>query len=82
MLYILMCKKFNIEYNKDDEKFKIWPLETNINMNGMIRDNHDVMQDFEITNFRKINDKKYYVKGISTAKSIIKISGSALVYAL
>ena len=83
LVYLLMCDKFNITYSKhDDEKFKIWPLQTSIEMKGMVRDNLNVMQDFEIDEFKKINDKKYYVHGKSSTKSIINITGSALVYIL
>lgn len=83
LVYLLMCDKFNIRYDEnDDEKFKIWPLNTNIEMAGMVRDNLNVMQDFEIEKIEKINDKKYYVHGKSSTKSIINITGSALVYIL
>ena len=83
MLYLLMCEKFNIKYTvEDDEKFKIWPLQTNIEMQGMVRDSLNVMQDFIIDDFKKITDKKYYIHGKSSTKSIIKITGSALVYIL
>jgi hypothetical protein len=51
-------------------------------MKGMVRDSLNVMQDFEIDEFKKINDKKYYVHGKSSTKSIINITGSALVYIL
>jgi hypothetical protein len=78
-----MCDKFNIRYDENgDERFKIWPLNTNIEMAGMVRDNLNVMQDFEIDKIEKINDKKYYVHGKSSTKSIINITGSALVYIL
>jgi hypothetical protein len=83
MIYLLMCERFNIKYSEhDDEKFKIWPLQTSIEMKGMVRDSINIMQDFHIDNFKKISNKKYYVYGQSSTNSIINITGSALVYIL
>jgi len=83
LVYLLMCEKFNIKYSEhDDEKFKIWPLQTSIEMKGMVRDSINIMQDFIIDDFKKINDRKYYIHGKSSTKSIINITGSALVYVL
>ena len=83
LIYLLMCNKFNIEYREqDDEKFKIWPLQTSIEMKGMVRDSLNIMQDFIIDDFKKISDRKYYIHGKSSTKSIINITGSALVYIL
>ena len=83
MIYLLMCKRFNIKYSDyDDEKFKIWPLQTDIEMKGMVRDSINIMQDFIIDDFKKISDKKYYIHGKSSTNSIINITGSALVYIL
>ena len=83
MIYLLMCERFNVKYTEhDDEKFKIWPLQTDIEMKGMVRDSLNVMQDFIIDDFKKISDKKYYLHGKSSTKSIINITGSALVYIL
>jgi len=83
MIYLLMCERFNIKYtDQDDEKFKIWPLQTSIELKGMVRDSINIMQDFLIDDFKKISDKKYYVHGKSSTNSIINITGSALVYIL
>ena len=81
MIYVLMCKHFNIRYsNLEPEKLKIWPIKTDIDMNGMIRKKKNVMQDFEIQSIEKLAENKYILKGVSTSESTIKISGSALVY--
>ena len=81
MIYVLMCNHFDIKYNPyEKEKFKIWPTKTNIEMNGMIRKQKKVCQDFKIENFDEISTDKYLLKGISTSESIIKITGDALVY--
>ena len=83
MIYLYMCKKFDIAYNPtSDEKFKIWPIRTDIQMNGMVRDSLNVMQDFKIEELKKINSSKYYINGSSSTKSIIKITGSAYVYVI
>ena len=83
LIYLLMCERFKIKYSEhDDEKFKIWPLQTSIEMKGMVRDSLNIMQDFIIDDFKKINDRKYYIHGKSSTKSIINITGSALVYVL
>jgi hypothetical protein len=83
LIYLLMCNRFNIKYHEqDDEKFKIWPLQTSIEMKGMVRDSLNIMQDFVIDDFKKISDSKYYIHGKSSTKSIINITGSALVYVL
>ena len=83
LIYLLMCERFKINYSvHDDEKFKIWPLQTSIEMKGMVRDSLNIMQDFIIDDFKKINDRKYYIHGKSSTKSIINITGSALVYVL
>ena len=81
MIYVLMCKHFNIRYsNLEPEKLKIWPIKTDIDMNGMIRKKKNVMQDFEIKSIEKLAENKYILNGTSTSESTIKISGSALVY--
>lgn len=81
MIYILMCKHLNIKYSPlEPEKLKIWPLKTDIDMNGMIRKKNNVMQDFKVESIEKVSNNKYILKGISTSESTIKISGSALVY--
>ena len=81
MIYVLMCKHFNIKYsNLEPEQLKIWPIKTDIDMNGMIRKKKNVMQDFESQSIEKLAENKYILKGISTSESTIKISGSALVY--
>ena len=81
MIYILMCRHLNIKYSPlDEEKLKIWPIQTNVDMNGMIRKKKNVMQDFKVESIEKLADNKYILKGISTSESTIKISGSALVY--
>ena len=76
-----MCKHLNIKYSPlEPEKLKIWPLKTDIDMNGMIRKKNNVMQDFKVESIEKVSNNKYILKGISTSESTIKISGSALVY--
>ena len=81
MIYVLMCRHLNIEYSSSGpEKLKIWPLKTDIDMNGMVRKKNNVKQDFEIQSIEKLAENKYILKGVSTSESTIKISGSALVY--
>ena len=81
MIYVLMCRHLNIEYSSSgSEKLKIWPLKTDIDMNGMVRKKNNVKQDFEIQSIEKLAENKYILKGVSTSESTIKISGSALVY--
>ena len=81
MIYVLMCRHLNIEYSSSEpEKLKIWPLKTDIDMNGMIRKKKNVKQDFEVQSIEKLAENKYILKGVSTSESTIKISGSALVY--
>ena len=81
MIYVLMCKHFDIKYLPNEpEKFKIWPIKTDIDMNGMVRKKRNVCQDFKIVSLDKITDSKYILKGTSTSESIIKISGTALIY--
>ena len=76
-----MCRHLNIEYSSSEpEKLKIWPLKTDIDMNGMIRKKKNVKQDFEVQSIEKLAENKYILKGVSTSESTIKISGSALVY--
>ena len=83
MIYILMCKHLNIEYSPlESEKLKIWPIKTDVDMNGMIRKKKNVMQDFKVESIEKLANNKYILKGISTSESTIKISGSALIYKL
>ena len=81
MIYVLMCRHLNIEYSiSGPEKLKIWPLKTDIDMNGMVRKKNNVKQDFEVQSIEKLAENKYILKGVSTSESTIKISGSALVY--
>ena len=83
MIYLIMCKRFNVTYvPEESEKFKIWPLKTNIDMKGMVRDNINIMQDFHIDTFDKISDRKYYLEGKSSTHSTINIIGSAYIYLL
>jgi len=83
MIYILMCKHLNIEYSPlESEKLKIWPIKTDIEMNGMVRKKKNVMQDFKVESIEMLANNKYILKGISTSESTIKISGSALIYKL
>ena len=83
MIYILMCKHLNIKYSPlEPEKLKIWPIKTDVDMNGMIRKKKNVMQDFKVESIEKLANNKYILKGISTSESTIKISGSALIYKL
>ena len=81
MIYVLMCKKFNIPYKKNDkERFKIWPISVDVKMNGMIRKKKNLMQDFKIDAIEKISDTKYHISGESTSESTVHIKGTALVY--
>jgi hypothetical protein len=83
MIYVLMCKHFNVKYSPDGpEKFKIWPVQTKTQMNGMIRRNKNIMQDFEIEKIDKISKNKYMLHGTSSSESSIIIEGSALIYQL
>ena len=81
MIYVLMCKHFNIKYSKyESEKLKIWPIKTNVEMNGMVRKKRNVMQDFKIQKIDKISDDKYILEGLSSSESAILIAGTALIY--
>ena len=78
-----MCKHLNIEYSPlESEKLKIWPIKTDIEMNGMVRKKKNVIQDFKVESIEMLANNKYILKGISTSESTIKISGSALIYKL
>ena len=81
MIYLLMCKKFNLTYNKnDDEQIKIWPTSVDIKMNGIVRKKSNIMQDFEIISIYQISDNKFSISGNSSAESTILLRGEALVY--
>ena len=81
MIYLLMCNRFNIPYNKnDEEKIKIWPTAIDIKMNGIVRKKNNIMQDFELTSISQISDSKYSISGNSSAESTILLKGDALVY--
>ena len=64
----------------DDEKLKIWPMDIEVKMNGLIRKSKDLMQDFEINTIEKISPTKYHISGRSSSEGTILIKGSALVY--
>ena len=73
MIYVLMCKHFDIKYLPNEpEKFKIWSIKTDVDMNGMVRKKKNVCQNFKIKSLDKITDSKYILKGTSTSESIIK----------
>ena len=81
MIYLLMCDKFNLSYNKnDEEKIKIWPTSVDVRMNGIIRKKNNIMQDFELASIYQISDNKYSISGNSSAESTILLKGEALVY--
>tara|TARA_Y100000996_G_scaffold395793_1_gene361328 strand:- start:482 stop:991 length:510 start_codon:yes stop_codon:yes gene_type:complete len=81
MIYLLMCEKFNLSYNKkDEEKIKIWPTSVDVKMNGIVRKKKDIMQDFELISIYQISDNKYSISGNSSAESTIILRGEALVY--
>ena len=81
MIYLLMCDRFNISYNKsDEEKIKIWPTSVDVRMNGIVRKKKNIMQDFELTSISKISDGKYQISGKSSAESTLLLKGEALVY--
>ena len=81
MIYLLMCDRFDISYNKnDEEKIKIWPTSLDIKMNGIVRKKNNIMQDFELTSISQISDNKYSISGNSSAESTILLKGEALVY--
>ena len=81
MIYLIMCNRFNIPYNKnDEEKIKIWPTSVDVKMNGIVRKKKNLMQDFELTSISLISDGKYYISGKSTAESSLILKGEALVY--
>ncbi len=81
MIYLLMCDRFDISYNKnDEEKIKIWPTSVDIKMNGIVRKKNNIMQDFELTSISQISDDKYSISGNSSAESTILLKGEALVY--
>ena len=83
MIYLLMCDRFKIPYNKnDEEKIKIWPTSVDVRMNGIVRKKKNIMQDFELTSISQISDGKYQISGKSTAESILLLKGEALVYIL
>ena len=81
MIYLLMCDKFNLPYNKnDEEKIKIWPTSVDIKMNGIVRKKSNIMQDFELISIYQIGDNKYSISGNSSAESTILLNGEALIY--
>ena len=81
MIYLLMCDRFDISYNKNDqEQIKIWPTSVDIKMNGIVRKKNNIMQDFELTSISQIGDNKYSISGNSSAESTIFLKGKALVY--
>tara|TARA_Y100001968_G_C18871602_1_gene487446 strand:- start:22 stop:531 length:510 start_codon:yes stop_codon:yes gene_type:complete len=81
MIYLLMCDRFKIPYNKnDEEKVKIWPTSVDVRMNGIVRKKKNIMQDFELTSISQISDGKYHISGKSSAESAILLKGEALVY--
>ena len=81
MIYVLMCSHFKLQYNpNDNEKLKIWPIDVEVKMNGLIRKNKNLMQDFEIDSIEKISPTKYHISGRSSSESTIFIKGSALIY--
>ena len=81
MIYVLMCDYFNLKYSSNgDEKLKIWPMDVDVKMNGLIRKNKDLMQDFEIDSIEQISSTKYRISGRSSSESTVIIKGSALVY--
>ena len=76
-----MCDYFNLKYSSNgDEKLKIWPMDVDVKMNGLIRKNKDLMQDFEIDSIEQISSTKYRISGRSSSESTVLIKGSALVY--
>ena len=81
MIYLLMCEKFNLPYNKnDDERIKIWPTSVDIKMNGIVRKKNNIRQDFQLVSIYQISDNKYTISGNSSAESSILLRGEALVY--
>ena len=81
MIYLLMCDRFKVSYNKDDEeKIKIWPTSVNIEMNGIVRKKKNIMQDFKLSSISQISEGKYQISGESSAESTILLKGEALVY--
>ena len=54
-------------------------IKTDVDMNGVVK-KKNVCQNFKIKSLDKITDSKYILKGTSTSESIIKISGTALIY--
>ena len=81
IIYILMCKHFNVEYNSNgSEKFKIWPIKTDVQINGMIRKTTNIIQDFEIESIQELAKNKYMLTGVSSSESTIIIKGSAIIY--
>ena len=81
MIYLLMCDRFDISYNKDDEeRVKIWPTSVDVRMNGLVRKKKNIMQDFRLTSISQISEGKYQISGKSSAESTILLKGEALVY--
>jgi len=81
MIYLLMCDKFKLSYNKnDEEKIKLWPTSVDVRMNGIVRKKNNIMQDFELTSIYQISDGKYTISGNSSAESTILLKGEALIY--
>ena len=81
MIYLLMCERFNVPYKKNGkERFKIWPINVDVKMNGMIRRKKNLMQDFKINAIEKKSNTKYHISGESSSDSTVYIKGTALVY--
>ena len=83
LIYVIMCKRFGVKYEQfGTERFKNWPIKTDTQMNGLLRNKKNIIQDFEIQSFDKLADNKYLLKGVSTSESAIIINGSAIIYKL
>ncbi len=83
LIYVIMCKQFGVKYEQfGAEKCKIWPIKTETQINGLLRNKKNIIQDFEIQSFDKLADNKYLLQGVSTSESAIIIKGSAIIYKL
>ena len=76
MIYLLMCDRSDIPYNKnDEEKIKIWPTSVDIKMNGIVRKKNNIMQNEGITTMVEIGPgnvlsglAKRSMKGVLTSQ--------------
>ena len=71
LAYIQLCRHFGFPYDPHAEEIiKVWPTELNTKMPVMIEKETNLIQRFELTGIRKLDQGKYLAEGITS------ISGS------